>query len=139
MISRTRARSAEQRIGELVAQVYRGAPAPERRRLLEHLLKPLSLLSLFAVANGVFAKIWFRRGWQDLDIRIDDLDMVGAGDVAALVDFVQQVSVETVDQLTQVVAASPALGASAGAALLIAALVQRVRSKSANREPKNLA
>jgi hypothetical protein len=124
----------EPQIGELVEQVYSGAPAPERRRLLEHLLQPLSLLSLFTVANGVFARIWFRRGWQDLDIRIDDLDMVGTGDVVALVDFVQQVSVETIDQLTQVVAASPVLGASAAAALLVAALVQRVRPLGAGRE-----
>ena len=125
---------AQQPIGELVEQVYSGAPAPERRRLLQHLLQPLSLLSLFAVANGVFAKIWFRRGWQDLDIRIDDLDLVGAGDVVALVDFVQQVSVDTIDQLTQVVAASPELGASTAAALLVSVLVHRVRSQGAARD-----
>ena len=118
-----------ERIGPLVEDVYRAAPASERRRLVEHLVQPLSLLSLFAVANGVFAKIWFRRGWQDLDIRLDDLDMVRAGDIAALVDFVQQVSVETIDQLTQVVAASPALGASAAASLLVAVLVQRIRKR----------
>ena len=124
-------------IGQLVGRVYGDAPAGERRRLIEHLLQPLSLLSLFAVANGVFAKIWFRRDWQDLRVQVEDLDMIGPTDVTALVDFVQQVSVETIDGLSQVIAASPAMAASAAAALLIAALVRRGQSRGPDRDREN--
>lgn len=128
MTGRPEGRDPDERIGDLVGQLYGGAAPNERRKLIEHLLAPLSLLSLFAVANGVFAKAWFRRGWQDLSVRIEDLDVVGTSDVVALVDFVQQVSVDTINGLAQVVAASPTMGASAAAALLIAVLVKRMRS-----------
>lgn len=40
-------------IAQLVGQVYEFAPPAERSRLLEHLLKPLGVLSLVAVANGL--------------------------------------------------------------------------------------
>lgn len=126
-----RGRAPKQKIGQLVSRVYGAAPAGERRQLIEHLLQPLSLLSLFAVANGVFARIWFRRDWQDLHVRVEDLDMIGPSDVTALVDFVQQVSIDTIDGLTQVITTSPAMGASAAAALLIAALIQRRQSRAA--------
>ena len=66
-------------IPELLAQVYEAAPAVERCHLLEQLLQPLSLLSLAAVDGGVFAKIRLRCGWQQLDVRLDDLQNVRAG------------------------------------------------------------
>ena len=47
--------SADIAIPELVAAVYEAAPAVERGRLLEELLRPLGVLSLVAVAGGVFA------------------------------------------------------------------------------------
>jgi len=120
-------------IPQLVSQVYDSAPAAARRQLLGHLLgrlrQPLGLLSLCAVANGVFAKIWFHKGWQNL--QIEDTEIVRASDVAVLVDYLEQVSVETVDGLAQMVAASPVMAGSAAAAVLVAALVQRARSRRA--------
>ena len=130
MSRRPEDRDAQERIGDLVGEVYGGAAPNERRRLIEHLLAPLSLLSLFAVADGAFARAWFRRGWQDLNVRVEDLDLIRASDVVSLVDFVQQVSVDTINGLAQVIGASPTMGASAAAALLIAALVKRIRSSS---------
>jgi hypothetical protein len=118
-------------IPRLVSQVYETAPAAERSRLLEHLLRPLGVLSLVAVANGVFAKILFQSRGQDLHVRLEDVQKVRASDVIALVDYVQQASVETVYGLAQMVAASPAMAGSAAAALLIAALVQHARSRRA--------
>ncbi|RPI42150.1 MAG: hypothetical protein EHM59_18520 [Betaproteobacteria bacterium] len=120
----------EQSIGHLVGQVYEAAPAPERRRLIEHLLQPLSLMALLAVANGVFAKLWFRRGWEDLHIRLEDTQFVTDNDITALVNFVQQVSAETIAGLGQVIASSPAWSASAAGALLLAALARRFRSRN---------
>src|SRR4051812_18284202 len=43
---------SEAAIAQLVGQVYEIAPPAERSRLLEHLLKPLGVLSLVAIANG---------------------------------------------------------------------------------------
>jgi hypothetical protein len=87
----------------------------------------LSLLSLLAVANGVFAKLWFRRGWQDLQIRLEDTQFVTNSDIVALVNFVQQVSTETIIGISQIIASSPAWSASAAGTMLLAALAQRFR------------
>lgn len=124
-------------IPELLAQVYEAAPAVERCHLLEQLLQPLGLLSLVAVAGGVFAEIRLRCGWQQLDVRLDDLQNVHAADVVALVDYAQQVSVETVDGLAQMLTSMPLLSGSATAALLVAMLLRRARSRqSANAGPQ---
>jgi hypothetical protein len=116
-------------IPDLLAQVYEAAPAVERCHLLEQLLQPLSLLSLAAVAGGVFAKIRLRCGWQQLDVRLDDLQNVRSADVAALVDYAQQVSVEAVDGLAQMLSAMPLLSGSAAAALLVAMLLRRASTR----------
>lgn len=119
--------STEPTIPELVAAVYEAAPAVERGHLLEQLLRPLGVLSLVAIADGIFAKIRFRSGWQDLSVRLDDIQNVRAAHVIALVDHAQQVSVETVDGLAQMLVASPALSGTAAAALLVAMLLKRAR------------
>lgn len=113
-------------IPELLGEIYEAAPAPERVSLIEHLMSPLSLLSAFAVANGVFARLWFQRGFQDNRIFAEDTYAVGRADVTALASFVQQVSVETIDGIAQVVANSPVLAATAAAALLIAAIGRKL-------------
>ena len=61
---------SEAAISQLVGQVYEIAPPAERSRLLEHLLKPLGVLSLVAIANGIFASIRFRSGWPDIHARV---------------------------------------------------------------------
>ena len=116
-------------IADLVAQVYEAAPAAERGRLLEQLLRPLSALSLVAVADGIFAKVRFRSGWQELNVRLEDIQSVRAAHVVALVDHAQQVSVEAVDGLAQMLRASPVMAGSAAAALLVTILLKRARSR----------
>jgi hypothetical protein len=115
-------------IAQLVGQVYEIAPPAERSRLLEQLLKPLGVLSLVAVANGIFAKIRFRGGWPELHVRLDDAQNVQASDVITLVNHVQQVSVQAVNGLVGVLAASPVMTGSAAAALLMTVLMQRART-----------
>ncbi|MDO8457984.1 MAG: hypothetical protein Q7T07_13860, partial [Burkholderiaceae bacterium] len=88
---------SETAIAQLVAQVYETAPPAVRSRLLEHLLRPLGVLSLVAIADGIFAKIRFRSGWPDLHVRFEDAKNVQASDVVALVERVQLVSVESLD------------------------------------------
>lgn len=120
---------SELAIPTLVAQVYESAPTAERCHLVETLLRPLGVLSLVAVANGIFAKIRFRSAGQELNVRVDDLQNVHAADMVALVHHAQQVSVETVDNLVQLLSSSGGLTGSAAAALLIGLLVQRARSR----------
>ena len=112
-------------IAELVGSIYETAPVTERRRLISYLIRPLGVLGLFAVANGIFAKVWFRSSYPDLKIRPEDAQFVQASDVIALVDYLQQVRVETVDGLAQWLGTSPVLAGSASTALLVGLLVQR--------------
>jgi hypothetical protein len=123
------AAAPERSIPELVAEVYEAAPAAERGHLLELLLRPLGVLSLFGIAGGVFANIRFRSGWQEVTVRLEDIQNVRGSQVMALVDHAQQVSVETVDGLAQMLTASPILSGSAAAAVLVSVLVQRARSR----------
>lgn len=119
-------------IPQLVAEVYEAASTTDRSRLIAQLLRPLGLLSLVAVADGIFAKIRMRSGWQDLNIRLEDLQNVRAAHIVALVDHAQQVSVEAVDELARVLITSPLLTSSAAAMLLVSVLVNRAHSRESN-------
>jgi len=123
------ARYSEMPIPQLVGEVYESVPAPEKARLIEYLLRPLGILSLVGVAHGVFAKLWFRNPGQDVRISFEDTRAVSARDVSALVDFVQQVSKDTVDGLSQLLSASPELLGSATAALMITLLMHRLNAR----------
>ena len=116
---------------QLVAQVYEAAPLALRGRLLEQLLRPLGVLSLVAVANGMFAKIRFRSGWPEVQVRLEDAQAVQPGDVVALVDHVQQVSMDALHGVARMVSASPVLAGSAAAAVLVSVLLKRARQRRA--------
>jgi hypothetical protein len=116
----------------LVAEVFEEAPPTERCSLVEALMRPLGVLSLAAIANGIFAKIRFRNAGPEPRVRFEDIRNVHTADVVALVQRAQQVSVEAVDGLAQLLVSSGGLASSAAATLLIALLVQRARSRSAS-------
>lgn len=116
-------------IPQLVGRIYEAAPLAEKIRLLEHLLRPLGALSMVGIANGAFARIWLRSPGQVPLVRPEDVRMAVGNDVAALVAYVQQFSIQTICGLTQIVAASPALAGSALAALLLTALLKRSRGR----------
>lgn len=121
---------AEDPLPALVAQVYEEAPLALRSRLLEQLLKPLSLLSLAAVANGLFARITLSNGWSQLQVKAEDASQVNAGDVIALVHHVQQVSAQALLGLSKVISASPVLAGSAAAAMLLTVLTKQAMQRS---------
>lgn len=123
-------RPLEEQVPELVAQVYAEAPPAMRGRLLAHLLKPLGLLSLAAVANGVFAQIAMASGWQTLEVSAEDARRVDSHDVLVLVQHVQQVSVSAVESLAKIIGASPVLTGSAAAALLLSLLAKQARNRT---------
>ena len=122
--------SPEVSIAQLVAQVFETAPLAIRVSLLERLLQPLGALSLLVLANGIFAKIRFSSGWPNMPLRFEDVQRVQARDIVALVERVQMVSVSSVDGLAKMLTASPVVASSAAAALLIAVLMQRARTRS---------
>ena len=130
---------SDDRIAQLVGQVYAAGPAAEQSRLLEHLLRPLGVLSLVAVANGIFAQFRLRSGWQDLQVRMEDAQSVSPSDVVALVHHVQQVQVEAVDGLVKILSNSPVMAGSAATALLVTVLVKRARSRRANDSSDSIA
>lgn len=122
-------------IPKLVAEVYDSAPVTERAHLLEQLLQPVGVMSLFGIAGGVFANIRFRSGWQDMHVRLEDIQSVRGEQIATLVGHIQQISAEAVDGLAQMLTASPLLSSSAAAAMLVTLLVQRSRKLASAHRP----
>lgn len=118
---------------ELVAQLYCAASPPEKSRLLELLVRPLNLLPLFALADGIFARIWFRSGQDDLHIRAEDAQMVSGSDIAALVAYVQQSSAEVLDGMLQIIHVSPVMAGSAAAIMVMMVLRQKAVRKRTGR------
>jgi hypothetical protein len=86
--------------------------------MLEHLLRPLGLLSLVSVANGVFSEVLLHSIGKNLHVQLDDARNILTKDVIALADHVQQVNIELVDELVQMLAISPEVCDSQFMALL---------------------
>jgi hypothetical protein len=110
-------------VAQLLGKVYQAAPVAERFSLVRHLMRPLGILSLVAIANGVFAKIRFHGSLDDVQAGLDDLQGVQVEDVITLANYAQQVSVQAVDGLAQLLTASPALASSAAAMVLVKILL----------------
>jgi hypothetical protein len=121
--------SPDDLVPALVARVFEEAPAALRGRLLEPLLKPLGLLSLAAVANGLFARITLGSGWSSREVNMEDANQVNSADVMALVHHVQQVSVHAVESLSKIISSSPVLAGSAAAAMLLTLLAKQARNR----------
>ena len=107
-------------VPDLVAEVFDAAPIDAKAHLLEVLLRPLGLMSLFGIAGGVFARARLHAGWPELHVRPEDIVSVRPVDVSALVAFVQQVSWEAMDGVATILSTSAAFSGSAAAALLAA-------------------
>jgi hypothetical protein len=116
-------------VARLVGKVYQSAPLAERSHLIHQLIQPLGILSLLAVANGVFAKLRLQGSLSGMQARLDDVQHVKVEDVIDLANFVQQVSVQAFDGLAQTLTASPVLASSAAAALLVKILMERARHR----------
>jgi hypothetical protein len=74
-------------LSNLVGKLFEIAPETERINLVAHLIRPLGLLSLAAIADGIFAKIRLRGGWMDVDVRLDDVRGIRSSDVVALTNY----------------------------------------------------
>jgi hypothetical protein len=117
---------------QLVAEVYESAPVTLRAQLLEQLMKPLGVLALVAISNGIFAKIRFQSGWPSMRVSFEDAQSVQAKDVVALVERVQQVSLHSFDGLAKVIETSPMLTGSAAATILLTMLFTAAKNRREN-------
>ena len=129
-----RATPAMQRhmLTQLVTQIYGAAPPTFKRLLLDRLIRPLGLLSLVTVANGIFARLRLRGGWPHLQARVEDLQNIQLSDVAALADRAQLVSRSALAQLASLIAASPVLAGSAAATLLVMLVLRSAAAAKAS-------
>ncbi len=119
-------------LAKLVGKVYETAPVPLRTRLLEHLLRPVGVLALVAIANGIFAKIRLQSGWPAIPLTANVVQNVQADDVVALAYRLQQISGDALSGLSQLLADSPSLASSGAAAVLIAVLLRRAQQRRAD-------
>ncbi len=119
-------------LAKLVGKVYEAAPVPLRTRLLEHLLRPMGVLALVAISNGVFAKIRLQSGWPAIPLSASLVQSVQADDVVALAYRIQQVSAEALTGLSQLVADAPSLAGSSAAVVLVALLLRHAHYRRAD-------
>ena len=101
-----------------VAGLYRHAQAGLRAQLLERLLRPMGVLGLVAVADGVFAALRHRHGWQRLQVTVEDTALVSADQVFQLAAYLQERSPEAFQALGDLLAHQPAALATVSGALL---------------------
>jgi len=94
----SRARSA---LPELIADAYRRAAAPVRRKLLERLLRPVGSLALAAIASGAFGTFLLRgsRG-----VTLEDVARITVDQMAELARFVDQCSPDVLQQIPSMLA-----------------------------------
>lgn len=116
-------------LSQLIGKVFEIAPAVEKRRLIERLMRPLGLLSLVAIANGIFLGIRLRGASPGLRVGIDETQKVQTGDVIALANWIQQVSMQAVHGLAQIITTSPTLASSAVAILLVQILSKQAKTQ----------
>jgi len=97
--------------------------------MLEHLLRPLGVLSLVAVTNGIFNKMRPHDGGPEMRIDADDCQRVQTQEIADLIDRLQLTGSESVNGLVTIVAASPVMASSAAAVLLVEILTRLALSR----------
>jgi hypothetical protein len=86
---------------ELIADAYRRAAAPLRRKLLEGLLRPVGSLALAAIASGAFST-FLLRGTQS--VTLDDVARITAEQFVELARFVDQVNPDVLQQILSMLA-----------------------------------
>jgi hypothetical protein len=121
----------------LVAALYDEAPASQRQRLLNHLLRPVGPLALVAVATGAFAQLLPHGRWSVAQVRLEDvLFRIRADHVFDLARYVEEKSPEMLWRLSDVLSSSPLLMGTLSGALLLVALRARRRSAANSGTPK---
>lgn len=105
-----------------VAGVFREAPAVFRAELVECLMRPMGMLGLVAVADGVFAALRQRHGWAEMQVTLEDAARISADQVLELAAYLQQTAPEVFAQVAQLVGQQPAVAGGLSAVLLLQVL-----------------
>ena len=105
-----------------VSGVIREAPVSFRAQLIETLMRPMGALGLVAVANGVFAAVRQRHGWDRLQVTLDDAARITADQVLELSSYLQQAAPEVFRSVGELVSRQPAVAGGLSAILLLHAL-----------------
>jgi hypothetical protein len=112
-----------------VAGVFREAPVSFRAQLIETLMRPMGALGLVAVANGVFAALRHRHGWDRLQVTLEDATRITADQVLELSTYLQQTTPEVFRQVAELVGSQPAVSSGLSAILLMHLLRVRRRRR----------
>jgi hypothetical protein len=102
-----------------VSGVFREAPADFRAQLVECLMRPMGALGLVAVANGAFAAVRQRHGWDHLQVTLDDATRISADQVLELSAYLQQTAPDVFRQVAELVSRQPAVASGLSAMLLL--------------------
>ncbi|MEK8031100.1 hypothetical protein AACH06_09765 [Ideonella sp. DXS29W] len=105
-----------------VSGVFREAPLAFRAQLVECLMRPMGALGLVAVANGVFAAVRHRHGWDRLQVTIEDTARITADQVLELSAYLQQAAPEVFRQVADLVGRQPVVASGLSAVLLLQVL-----------------
>ncbi len=111
-------------IAKLVSRVYRAANDALRADMLAHLLRPLGLLGLIAVASGAFARLVRRDGLVPDTIAAEDIVRYSSEQIRELTLFVCEVNPDALQPFVEHLAQN----GTGIAALSTAALVLLHRS-----------
>ena len=96
-----------------------------QRKILNTVVRQLGILSLVAVANGIFARAAIQWPQAAPNIPLDQVPSIKIEDVWELLDFAYQVSSDVFDGLTQLIVASPKIANTASGLLLVAWIAKR--------------
>ncbi len=114
------AEQQRRRLARLVARVYRAADAPLRLRMLDCLLRPLSTLSIAAVAAGAFGVFLHGR------IAADRVTRFSREQVGELARYAHEVDPDVLRSLAELLT-QPSAGVAAFSAAALVAASRRLR------------
>jgi hypothetical protein len=103
-------------IAKVVSRVYRAANDTLRSAMLAHLLRPLGVLGLVAVASGSFARLVRRDGLAPDTIAAEDIVRYSSEQIRELTLFVHEVNPDALQPLIDQLAHRRAEHCSAGSA-----------------------
>ena len=110
-----------------VSGVFRESPVDFRAQLIECLMRPMGALGLVAVANGVFAAVRHRHGWEQLQVTVEDTARISAEHVLELSAYLQQTAPDVFGQVADLVSRQPAVASGFSAMLLMNVLRRTLR------------
>jgi hypothetical protein len=115
---------------KLVSRVYRAANDRLRSDMLTHLLRPLGVLALAAVASGAFARLVRRDGLVPDTIAAGDIVRYSSEQIRELTMFVYEVNPDALQPLIEQLAGN-GMGMTALSTAALLLLHCRSRSRSA--------